>query len=240
MCYATEPMRSHTKIYVDGGWVDPKGKGSAEVIHSASEEVIGRVPLCDAADVDAAVAAARRAFGGWSQTGVAERAEWLARIGEGLAARADELAELIAGEVGMPLKLSKMIQAMGFAREEVYIANVVKCRPPENRNPEPDEIERCERLLDEFLRGKDGGERIEELPLDALGRVPWWSEDHNQVTLASIMVHVIVDLARHVGHADILREEIDGAAGLRAEVSNIPQQDWPAYVAKLTLLAERF
>jgi hypothetical protein len=54
-------------------------------------------------------------------------------------------------------------------------------------------------------------------------------------------VHVIDDLARHVGQADILREEIDGAAGLRAGASNLPdQQDWPAYVARLTELAERF
>jgi DNA polymerase len=40
-----------------------------------------------------------------------------------------------------------MIEAMGFRRDEVYIANVVKCRPPENRNPEPDEIEACEPFL---------------------------------------------------------------------------------------------
>jgi len=103
------------------------------------------------------------------------------------------------------------------------------------------ESETCDEIIDLYRRvWAFADATIEELPLDALGRVPWWSEDHNQVTLASIMVHVIVDLARHVGHADILREEIDGAAGLRAEVSNIPQQDWPAYVAKLTLLAERF
>jgi hypothetical protein len=82
---------------------------------------------------------------------------------------------------------------------------------------------------------------IEELPLDALGRVPWWTEDRNPVTLERIMVHVIAELARHVGHADMLREQIDGAVGLRAEVSNLPEQkDWPAYVAKLTALAERF
>jgi hypothetical protein len=72
---------------------------------------------------------------------------------------------------------------------------------------------------------------IEKLPLDALGRVSWWTEDRNPVTLERIMVHVIVDLARHVGHADILREEIDGAAGLRAEFSNLPEQlNWPAIV----------
>lgn len=55
------------------------------------------------------------------------------------------------------------------------------------------------------------------------------------------MVHVIAELARHVGHADILREQIDGAVGLRAEASNLPElQGGPAYVAKVTALAERF
>src|SRR5947207_4526373 len=43
--------------------------------------------------------------------------------------------------------LTKMIEAMGFKRDEVYIANVLKCRPPGNRNPEPDEIEQCEPFL---------------------------------------------------------------------------------------------
>ena len=81
---------------------------------------------------------------------------------------------------------------------------------------------------------------IEEFPLDATGHVPWWRRDPSPVTLERIMAHVIVGLARHVGHADILREEIDGAAGFRAEFSNLPEhQDWPAYVAKLTALAER-
>jgi uncharacterized damage-inducible protein DinB len=81
---------------------------------------------------------------------------------------------------------------------------------------------------------------IEELDLDVVGRVPWWREGRNEVTLAHIMVHVLVDLTRHVGHADILREEIDGAAGARPQGSNLPELDWPAYVAKLTRLAERF
>ncbi len=80
---------------------------------------------------------------------------------------------------------------------------------------------------------------IAELPLDGLGRVPWWGEDRNPVTLQRIIVHVIVDLSRHVGHADILREQIDGSAGLRPGVSNLPEnQDWLSYVAKLTTLAE--
>ena len=40
-----------------------------------------------------------------------------------------------------------MIEAMGFSREQVYIANIIKCRPPGNRNPEPDEIQSCEPFL---------------------------------------------------------------------------------------------
>jgi hypothetical protein len=82
---------------------------------------------------------------------------------------------------------------------------------------------------------------IDKLPLDALGTVAWWGPDRNPVSLERVIVHVIVDLARHVGHADILREGIDGAVGLREGVSNLPDDpDWPAHVARLTALAGRY
>ncbi|MDQ7908308.1 DinB family protein [Phytohabitans sp. ZYX-F-186] len=84
-------------------------------------------------------------------------------------------------------------------------------------------------------------ETIERLPLDAPGRVPWWRPDSQDVTLRRIIVHVIYDLTRHAGQADIMREQHDGAVGLRRENTNVPDdQDWPAYVAKLTALADRF
>ena len=54
------------------------------------------------------------------------------------------------------------------------------------------------------------------------------------VSLHRVVVHVIADLTRHAGHADILREGLDGAAGLRAGVSNLPDgTDWAAYVERL-------
>lgn len=82
---------------------------------------------------------------------------------------------------------------------------------------------------------------VEELPLDSRGRVPWWPPDRGDVTLHRILIHVIEDVSRHAGHADILREEIDGAAGLNVGNSNVPDDiDWPAYVARLTAIAERF
>jgi hypothetical protein len=82
-------------------------------------------------------------------------------------------------------------------------------------------------------------ETIDALPLDAIGHVAHWG--HAEVTLHEVMVHKTVDLQRHAGHADILREQIDGATGLLPHNSNLPDDvDWPAYVAKLTALAERF
>jgi uracil-DNA glycosylase len=62
-------------------------------------------------------------------------------VGEGPGADEDLQGEPFVGRAGQ--LLTQIINAMGFTREQVYIANVVKCRPPENRNPEPDEIEQC-------------------------------------------------------------------------------------------------
>lgn len=73
---------------------------------------------------------------------------------------------------------------------------------------------------------------VDALPLDALGRVPWWPEEHSTVTLHRILVHVITDTQRHAGHADIVRELIDGETGLRAGNENLPEGDaawWQAY-----------
>ncbi|GLY00056.1 DinB family protein [Actinoplanes sp. NBRC 101535] len=80
---------------------------------------------------------------------------------------------------------------------------------------------------------------IDELPLDAPGRVPWWGPSGRPVTLHQIIIHVITDLSRHAGQADILRESIDGAAGMLPDSSNLPDYDWSAYVATLTTLANR-
>jgi hypothetical protein len=63
---------------------------------------------------------------------------------------------------------------------------------------------------------------IEVLPLDAIGRVPHWPDEHSEVTLHRIMVHVIADSQRHAGHADIVRELIDGTVGLQENNDNPP------------------
>jgi hypothetical protein len=55
---------------------------------------------------------------------------------------------------------------------------------------------------------------IEALPLDAVGHVPWWPPEYSEVTLHRILVHTIAEAHRHAGHADLVRELIDGSAGL--------------------------
>ena len=104
-------MQTYDKLYIDGAWVAPAGPGTIDVINASTEEVMGRIPEGTPADVDRAVAAAKAAFPGWSATPKEERAKFLQRITEGLQARMGDIASTIAGEVGMPLTLSNLIQA---------------------------------------------------------------------------------------------------------------------------------
>ncbi|GAA3411686.1 DinB family protein [Streptosporangium vulgare] len=83
---------------------------------------------------------------------------------------------------------------------------------------------------------KNTGAVVEELGLDAVGRVPWWSGERAVITVRQAIVHVSMDLTRHAGHADIIREGIDGAAGLRADNSNLSHDDplkWQEYYDKV-------
>jgi len=114
-------MRAFDNIYINGKWVASAGSGTLEVTNSATEEVIATVPNGAAADVDAAVAAAKAAFPAWSELPKEERAAYLMKIQAGLEARTDEIAQTIAQEVGMPLMLSKMIQA-GLPKANFAIA----------------------------------------------------------------------------------------------------------------------
>jgi betaine-aldehyde dehydrogenase len=104
-------MHDRDKLYIGGEWTSPSGKGSFDVVDASTEEIVGRVPAGDAADVDRAVRAAKAAFDGWSRTPAATRAEFLQKIQAGIAARSAEIAQTIASEVGMPIALSTMIQA---------------------------------------------------------------------------------------------------------------------------------
>ncbi len=104
-------MRVHEQLYIDGSWVAPLGKGSIDVVNASSEEVMGRVPRGNEQDVDRAARAASAAFEPWAATPIAERARYLEQLKDGLAARSDEIARTIAGEVGTPINIARSIQA---------------------------------------------------------------------------------------------------------------------------------
>jgi acyl-CoA reductase-like NAD-dependent aldehyde dehydrogenase len=98
-------------LYVGGAWVAPEGQGTLEVVEASTEQPLATIPDGTPADARRAVAAARAAFDGWAATPVAERQRLLTAIADGLEARADEIAATVTAEVGMPLKLSRVIQA---------------------------------------------------------------------------------------------------------------------------------
>jgi aldehyde dehydrogenase (NAD+)/betaine-aldehyde dehydrogenase len=126
-------MQVRDKLYIDGAWVAPSSSDTAEVTDSATEEVIGTVPLATPADVDKAVRAARAAFEDWSQVSVTERVKYTSRIGEALGARMAEIGELIAHEVGMPLNLSMLIQAGLPISTFMSMAELAEAIPMEER-----------------------------------------------------------------------------------------------------------
>jgi len=81
---------------------------------------------------------------------------------------------------------------------------------------------------------------IDTLTLDATGEVAWWSEANREVTLHRILIHMIAETHRHAGHADIVRELVDGAAGLRQTNDNLAPGDadwWKGYRDRLEQVA---
>jgi hypothetical protein len=83
---------------------------------------------------------------------------------------------------------------------------------------------------------------IDALPLDAPGHVPWWG-DRAETSLHMLLVHMATEVHRHAGHADILREELDGAIGHRAANDNLPEHDptwWTDYYATVQREADPF
>ena len=81
---------------------------------------------------------------------------------------------------------------------------------------------------------------IETLPLDAIGHVPWWPADRSEVTLHRVLVHVLAEVGRHAGQADIMRELIDCTAGLNGPGNNMPERTgaaWEAYRLKVEAAA---
>jgi betaine-aldehyde dehydrogenase len=206
-----ETMKTHDKLYIGGQWVAPSGRGFFDVTNSSTEEVLGRIPAGDAADVDRAVKAARAAFDGWSVTTPAQRAGILQKIQAGLAARGQEIAQTVAAEVGMPLPLSVMIQA-GLPTMTFGAAAKI--------------------ALEYRLEEQIGNSTVVKEPVGVVGCITPWNYPLHQVAakvapaLAAGCTVVLKPSEVAPLSAFILAEIIDGV-GLPAGVFNLVSGDGP-------------
>jgi aldehyde dehydrogenase (NAD+) len=119
-------MKDCRQFYIDGKWVNPTTAHDFNVINPANEQPIGTISLGGAADVDKAVAAARKAFESYSETSVDTRLALLQRIIEVYQSKSDEMAETISQEMGAPLSLSRAAQAPAGLGHFLEIVKVLK------------------------------------------------------------------------------------------------------------------
>jgi len=103
--------------------------------------------------------------------------------------------------------------------------------------------ETSEEMLDFYRRSWDHAiETFETHALDDTGTVPWWPEHRRHPTLATVLIHMTIETARHAGHIDIIRELIDGAAGRFVGDASVPSDselDWSVYNAKVDAAAQQ-
>ena len=106
----------------------------------------------------------------------------------------------------------------------------------------PDESR--ERIVADYRRAwRHSAATIETLPLDTVGVVPWWPSDANEATLHHIVIRVIADAQRHAGQADIVREFIDGSAGMLPGKTGLTSGDqawWTEYRTRVQGAANTF
>ncbi|HSW15319.1 MAG TPA: aldehyde dehydrogenase family protein [Solimonas sp.] len=129
-------MREYLKLYIDGQWVSPSESKTAEVINPATEQVSGRIALGNAADVDKAVQAARKAFSSWSQTSRKQRIELLEAIQAEYNKRKADIGAAITEEMGAPAALAQGFHVdLGAGHLATAIEILKEFRFEEQRGP---------------------------------------------------------------------------------------------------------
>ncbi|HEX3363851.1 aldehyde dehydrogenase family protein [Phenylobacterium sp.] len=119
-------MREYLKFYIDGEWVDPVEMKTLDVENPATEQIVGKIALGSAADVDKAVKAARKAFASWSQTSREERLEVLGRILAEYQKRFGDLATAVTEEMGAPASLAQRAQVPAGMGHLATAAGILK------------------------------------------------------------------------------------------------------------------
>lgn len=121
------------------------------------------------------------------------------------------------------------VQCLGFAIKDEYYA-ALAADPDDSADMWVSTEVPGTEVLAFYRRAIDAANRnIAALPLDAPATVPWWPGERRHTTLGRLMLHMNVETARHAGHADILRELIDGSTGMRQDNDNMPPYDGTAW-----------
>jgi len=210
-------MKEHLRFYIGGRWVEPLGTKTIDVVNPATEQVVGRVSLGTAEDVDKAVAAARKAFETYSQTTQQERIALIERIQGCYQERLGELAETVTLEMGAPKWLATAAQApVGLA----HIAQTLE-------------------VLKKFeFQEQRGTTRIVKEPVGVCGFITPWNWPINQVmckvmpALAAGCTMVLKPSEITPLNAIILAEIFD-KAGVPAGVFNLVNGDGPTVGAAI-------
>ncbi|GGN46213.1 aldehyde dehydrogenase family protein [Streptomyces fuscichromogenes] len=153
-------MSDVLRHYIDGAWAEPADSTTADIVNPATGETTGRLALGTEADVDSAVAAARRAFVSYSQLSVAERVELLQKIAAEYERRADDMAAAVTADIGTPLFLARLSAdaAVGSIRELVEI------------------------LPEYAFEERRGGYTVRKEPIGVCGLIPPWNYPALQMT----------------------------------------------------------
>lgn len=211
-------MREQLNFYIDGKWVAPAAPRTHDVINPATEEPCGRISMGGSADIDKAVAAARRAFETWSQSSLDERKALLDKIIEIYKRRLPEMAETISTEMGAPMPLASSAQA------PAGLGYLIDAR----------------KQLDTFAFEYDeNGLRIIREPIGVVGMVTPWNWPQNQVcakvgpALAAGCTMVLKPSELAPLNAILFAEILD-EAGVPAGVFNLVNGDGPSAGAALS------
>jgi aldehyde dehydrogenase (NAD+) len=204
-------MREMLQFYIDGQWVDPVTPSTLDVINPATEEVCGHISLGSRADVDLAVAAAKRAFESFSQTTREERVVLLQAILDEFAKRHDEIAEAIMDEMGAPWGLDRNAQAASG----------------------PQHLKAALKALKTFeFSESHGTTRIVKEPIGVCGLITPWNWPMNQIAVkvapALAAGCTMVLKPSEIAPFDaIIFAEVLHAAGVPAGVFNLVNGDGP-------------
>jgi len=214
-------MLRKTDFYIDGKWIAPVVAKELEVINPADEQAFAVISLGSAADVDKAVAAARKAFNTWSVTSREERLAWLERLLAVYKSRIADMAKAISSEMGAPIKMALDEQAAsGTGHIKAFIRSLKEFK------------------FDRPLNGHDTV-RLAYEPIGVCGLITPWNWPMNQVVLKVVPAiaagcTVILKPSEIAPISSVIFAEMVDASGLPAGVFNLVNGDGPTVGAAMS------